>query len=447
MPLCGQTGLSVVVGLGKTGLAVARHLLARGIPFAITDTRLEPPALDELKRIAPEVLVSLGSLDTGLLTHARTIIVSPGLDSRRPEFDAPRALGVPVIGDIELFAREAKAPVLAITGSNGKSTVTALTAELLRAAGLRVEVGGNLGTPALELLTAPVPDVYVLELSSYQLELTSSLAPRAATLLNLSPDHLDRYGTMDAYRAAKQRIFAKAGLAVVNVDEPAELIPASYLGPRLTFGVGAPAEFTVLDQGGEPWLAREGRPLLPVSSLRIKGRHNVANALAALALACAAGAEVGAMLPALRDFPGLAHRCQFVAERGGVAFYDDSKGTNVGASLAAIAGLAESIRGRLVLILGGDGKGQDFSPLTSALRTRARGVVLIGRDADRIAGAVPAAVATRRAVDMTEAVVAATELAQPGDAVLLSPACASLDMFRNYEHRGQVFADAVRTLS
>lgn len=447
MPLTGQKDMSVVVGLGKTGLAVARHLHERGLPFVVTDTRSEPPGLAELNAFAPEAMVSLGSLDGSLLTHAREIIVSPGLDTLRPEFDAPRALGIPLVGDIELFAREAKAPVLAITGSNGKSTVTALVGELLAAAGLKVAVGGNLGTPALELLSLPTPDVYVLELSSYQLETTHSLAPHAATLLNLSADHLDRYGTMANYLAAKQRIFACAANAVVNRDEPAELIPAGYTGPRITFGTSGVADWTVIDQAGEPWLARDGHCLLNVSELKIKGRHNIANALAALALASTMSSRLAPMLDALKAFPGLPHRCQFVAEHGGVGYYDDSKGTNVGASLAAIAGLGEAVSGKLVLILGGDGKGQDFAPLTPALATAARAVVLIGRDAQAIAPCVPQGVAVERAADMPAAVAACARFAAPGDAVLLSPACASLDMFRNYEHRGQVFADAVRALS
>ncbi|MBI2382111.1 MAG: UDP-N-acetylmuramoyl-L-alanine--D-glutamate ligase [Gammaproteobacteria bacterium] len=447
MPLSGQKGLSVIVGLGKTGLAVARHLHARGIDFAVTDTRFDPPGLDELKGFAPDALVSLGSLDGPLLNYAREIIVSPGLDTRRPEFDAPRALGVPIIGDIELFAREARAPVIAITGSNGKSTVTTLTAELLEAAGLKVAVGGNLGTPALELLALPVPDVYVLELSSYQLETTHGLRPKAATLLNLSPDHLDRYGTLEAYLAAKQRVFAGAELAVVNADEPAALVPSDFTGHRITFGTGADACWAVMDRGGEPWLAKEGHYLLSAGELRIKGRHNLANALASLALAASVSGRLEPMLERLRQFAGLPHRCQFVCEKNGVGYYDDSKGTNVGASLAAIAGLGGAVPGRLLLILGGDGKGQDFSPLTSALAASARAVVLIGRDAEAIAEILPEDLPVARAADMAEAVAASARMALRGDAVLLSPACASLDMFRNYEHRGHVFAESALALS
>lgn len=451
MPLTGQTGLSVIVGLGKTGLAIARHLHARGIAFAVTDTRFDPPGLAELKSFAPHTLVSLGSLDGALLTHAREIIVSPGLDTARPEFDAPRALGIPVIGDIELFARAlaAKAEptaVIAITGSNGKSTVTELCAQLLTAAGLKVAVGGNLGTPALALLQQDA-EVYVLELSSYQLELTRSLKPRAATLLNLSADHLDRYGSLANYLKAKQRIFSHAEIAIVNADEPPLLVPAGFAGQRIAFSVGGATAWTLIEQGGEPWLAKEGRSLLRVADLAIKGRHNIANALAALALAGTVSERIGEMLPALKAFGGLAHRCQFVADKAGVDYYDDSKGTNVGASLAAIAGLGEVVAGKLVLILGGDGKGQDFSPLSAALAERARAVVLIGRDAESIAVNVPHSVVVQRASSMEEAVRACAALAVAGDAVLLSPACASLDMFDNYEHRGRVFADAVRRLS
>jgi UDP-N-acetylmuramoylalanine--D-glutamate ligase len=435
--------LAVIAGLGKTGLSCARHLAARGWRLACTDTRPAPPGLAELQRIAPVAKVSTGTLDAALLEDAGLVVVSPGLPLDEPLFAAARARGIEVVGDVELFAREATAPVVAITGTNGKSTVTTLVGEMARHAGWDARVGGNLGTPALELLGGS-PQLYVLELSSYQLESTSSLDLVAGAVLNLTPDHMDRYGGVGEYAAAKARIFARCAVAVVNLDDP-RVATMPRPGQRIVgFSVdGHPAaDWRLVSQDGADWLARGDEPWLATSDLRIAGRHNAANALAALALAEAAGLPRVAMLAALREFAGLPHRSQWVRDRRGVRWLDDSKGTNVGATLAAVQGLA----GTLVLLAGGDGKNQDFAPLADALRGRVRLAVLIGRDARRLGAALAGACEVAYAGSMAEAVAVAAQGARPGDTVLLSPACASLDMFRDYAHRGEVFATAVREL-
>jgi UDP-N-acetylmuramoylalanine--D-glutamate ligase len=370
-------------------------------------------------------------------------VLSPGLALREPAVAAAAAAGVPVLGDIELFAREARAPVVAITGSNGKSTVTTLLGEMARDQGRDVRVGGNLGTPALDLLGEREPELYVLELSSFQLETTHSLDAYAATVLNVSPDHMDRYDSLGEYAAAKARVFRGSGAMVLNRDDPWVVGMATAGRPVRGFTLRAPAagDLGVLEVGGQSWLARGREPLLAESALRIRGRHNTANALASLALGQAVGLGDTGMLETLRRFPGLPHRCQWVAAAAGVDWYNDSKGTNVGATVAAVQGLRP--RGRVVLIAGGDGKGADFSPLREGLAGLVRAVVLIGRDGPRIARALDGVLPTGFAADLPAAVAECRRLAQPGDAVLLSPACASFDMFRNYEHRGEAFVDAV----
>ncbi|MFZ5493592.1 MAG: UDP-N-acetylmuramoyl-L-alanine--D-glutamate ligase [Pseudomonadota bacterium] len=442
----------LVVGAGVTGLSCVRHLLAEGAAVRVLDTRQIPPGLAELRRLLPESAIFLGDWPPAAFAGVDEIIVSPGVGLDEPALAAAGARGVPLLGDIELFARAATRPVLAITGSNGKSTVTTLVGALLRGADVNAAVGGNLGTPALDLLAGPAPDAYVLELSSFQLERTASLRPAAACVLNLSPDHIDRHGSFAAYAAAKARVLRGAIVAVLNRDDAAVAALAGTLSPTqrvVWFGLGAPAgagDFGLLERDGAPWLARGDRPLLPAAALRLPGRHNLANALAALALVDALGVPLEKTLPALAAFTGLPHRTQFVAQQDDIAWYDDSKGTNVGATLAAIEGLAPTRpTGRLVLILGGQGKGQDFSPLKPALAAHGRAAVLIGEAAGTIAAAVDDAVPCRRAADMPGAVAAAAELAQPGDAVLLSPACASFDMFGGYAARGDAFAAAART--
>jgi len=434
--------LTVVIGLGKTGLACARYLHAAGVPVAVTDSRANPPELEAARRELPGVELRLGGFDEALLAAADEVVISPGVSLNEPAFAAALARGVPFVSEIELFARAAKSPVIAITGSNGKSTVTTLVGLMAERAGLDVGVGGNLGTPALELLRQPEPDLYVLELSSFQLETTESLRPLAAVVLNISADHMDRYSSLEDYAAAKERIYRRAEVAVVNADDPMVMAMALNPNAMVTFSVaGAQSEgFGVVERDGVQWIARNGQTLAAAAEVRIPGRHNLANALAALALGEAAGLPLHAMAEVLREFPGLPHRTQWVGAADGITWYDDSKGTNVGATLAAVQGMSSPV----VLIAGGDGKGQDFSPLRAALRDKARAVVLIGRDAPLIEQSLAGVVPTVRASDMDDAVRQCRALAQAGDVVLLSPACASFDMFKGYSHRGDVFREAVR---
>ncbi|MBS0396054.1 MAG: UDP-N-acetylmuramoyl-L-alanine--D-glutamate ligase [Proteobacteria bacterium] len=434
---------NLVVGLGKTGLSAVRWLAAQGEAVAVTDSRAAPPGLEALRALPAPVPASLGGFDLGLLDSADRIVLSPGVSRAEPIVRAALARGLVVVGDVELFARARRAPAVAITGTNGKSTVTTLVAEMARRAGRRVLAGGNLGEPALDLLAQPDPELYVLELSSFQLESTDSLELAAAAVLNVTPDHMDRYATLADYAAAKARILTHAAAAVVNLDDPLVAAMPRPGQRRVGFSVArADADFGLVEVGGASQLARRGEPLLPVAELGIAGRHNAANALAALALGAEIGLELAPMLATLRSFTGLAHRGQVVAERRGVRYVDDSKGTNVGATLAAVAGLD----GPLVMIAGGDGKGQDFAPLADAFRGKVRHVVLIGRDREALAAALAGTCPTEYAPDMDAAVAAAAAAARPGDLVLLSPACASLDMFRDYAARGDAFAAAARRL-
>jgi UDP-N-acetylmuramoylalanine--D-glutamate ligase len=431
--------------LGRTGQSVIRHLLSRGWVVSATDSRSDPPGLAALRDEAPALRIATGGLDVSMLANVDYVIASPGLAQSDPFFVAARARGLPIIGDIELFARSGAAPVVGITGTNGKSTVTTLVARMAGRAGLAARAGGNLSPPALELLEGGTADVYVLELSSYQLETTHSLQLAAATVLNVTPDHLDRYATLADYAAAKARIFERCGVAVINLDDPLVAAMARDGQRTLTFSLHADrgADYCVQNEAGVDWLCHRGRRLLRMDSMRIVGSHNAANALASLALGDALGLDSAAMIAALQDFPGLPHRAAWVADVAGVRYVDDSKGTNVGATLAAVAGF----KGPLLLIAGGDGKQQDFSPLRAAFSGKVRHVLLIGRDAPQLEAALQGACATERCDTLEAAVIAAARVAQPGDTVLLSPACASVDMFRDYAHRGDVFADAVRRLA
>lgn len=447
MSLIASDQFRIVVGLGKSGMSLVRHLARRGLPFAVADTRANPPELETLRRDYPHVEVRCGALDVDFLCRASELLVSPGLALATPELQQAAARGVKLSGDIELFAREARAPIVAITGSNAKSTVTTLVGEMARAAGKRVAVGGNLGTPALDLLADDV-ELYVVELSSFQLETTDRLNAEVATCLNVSEDHMDRYADLPAYHLAKHRIFRGARQLVINRDDPLSRPLVADQLPCWTFGLGKPdfRGFGLTEESGEKWLAFQFEKLMPARELKIRGAHNQANALAALALGHAVGLPFDAMLATLKTFAGLPHRCQWVRERRGVHYYDDSKATNVGAALAAIEGLGADIAGKLVLIAGGDGKGADFSSLREPVARHCRAVVLLGRDADLIAEALGEAVRQVRVATLDEAVQRCAELAEPGDAVLLSPACASLDMFRNFEERGRLFAAAVEAL-
>ncbi len=438
----------IIVGLGITGLSVARYLAGRGLSFAVVDTRAEPPGVDQLKRFAPMADLYFGEpLDARLLCNAAELIVSPGIALATPALQEAAAAGVSIVGDIELFAREAQAPIVAITGSNAKSTVTTLVGEMARAAGKRVAVGGNLGTPALDLLDLKA-ELYVLELSSFQLETTERLNAEVATVLNISEDHMDRYSGLPAYHQAKHRIFRGARQVVFNRDDALSRPLMSDQTPCTSFGLSRPdlKAFGLRDEGGELYLAYEFESLMPVSELRTRGAHNQSNALAALALGRAVGLPMEAMLGTLREFAGLPHRCQWVGEHAGVNFYDDSKATNVGAALAAVEGFAADMQGKQVLIAGGDGKGADFAPMREPVSRHCRAVVLLGRDAPLLEKVFAGSVPVLRVDSLDAAVRAAAEAAQPGDLVLLSPACASLDMFRNFEERGRLFAEAVRRL-
>lgn len=437
----------LVLGLGDTGLSALRWLARQGARLSVADTRATPPGLDVVKAELPQVEVHCGPFTKAVFERADLIVASPGVPMAEPEIQAAVARGTPVIGDVELFAQHKPetAKVIAITGANGKTTVTTLVGEMCKQAGLKTVVAGNIGLPVLDALAMPVPDVYVLELSSFQLETTSSLSPDAATVLNVTEDHMDRYDGMASYAAAKARIFHGSGVQVLNRDDAWSRDMAIAGRPQVTFGMGAATEtgYGLLQRDGKTWLAQGDRALLSTDEMRLAGLHNAMNALAALALCRAIGIEMPSLLATLRQFKGLPHRVEWVAEHGGVEFYDDSKGTNVGATCAALAGLPKKV----VLIAGGDGKGQDFSPLRAPVATNARAVVLIGRDAPLIRAAIAdAGVDMIEAASLGEAVHRAYAVAKPGDAVLLSPACASFDMFRNYVHRAEVFVAAVQAI-
>jgi UDP-N-acetylmuramoylalanine--D-glutamate ligase len=439
---------TLVVGVGKTGLSCVRYLRGLGVRVAATDSRPAPPSLKRLRREMPDVAVFVGGFRPEVFAAADRLVLSPGVPLSEPLVAATLARGVPVVGDVELFAQAAGVPVAAVTGSNGKSTVTSLLGQMARTAGLRVGVGGNLGEPVLDLLD-PSVELYVLELSSFQLETTESLALQAAAVLNVSPDHMDRYPDLAAYAAAKARILRLAETAVINRDDPRVVAMAAAVPKICGFTLGPPVEgdFGLLDRGGEPWLAQGTRPLLPAREVALAGRHNLANALAALAVGHACGLPPEPMAQALRTFGGLPHRTSLVALKGGVSWYDDSKGTNPGATMAALQGLvSEESQARAVLIAGGDCKGADFSAMAPVVARLVRAAVLIGRDAPMIERVLRDRVPVLHASDMSEAVRLAGSAAQPGDCVLLSPACASFDMFDNYEHRGRVFAAAVERL-
>lgn len=436
---------SVVVGLGKTGLACARYLDARGDRVIVIDSREHPPGLSDLRRMLPATETRLGGFDEAVLGRADRLVVSPGVSLREPFIASALRRNVEVIGDVELFARDVTKPVIGITGSNGKSTVTRLVAAMLGDAGHEVLAGGNLGVPALELLREPPPEFYVLELSSFQLERTDSLACVAAAVLNLTRDHIDHHGDMEGYVAAKRRIFENCEIAVYNREDKYSSSMISQSQRSISFGLDAPAagQYGLVRRAGNDWLARGARLLAPVSSLKLLGRHNAANVLAALALGEAVGIPAASMLDSAKEFRGLPHRTQWVSDTGGINWINDSKGTNVGAAIAAI----ESFGSGLVLIAGGDGKGADFAPLAQAMSRRARAAVLLGADAGRLAAVLEPVCPTRTVASMTEAVAAARELARRGDTVLLSPACSSLDMFANFEARGDAFVAAVRGLA
>jgi UDP-N-acetylmuramoylalanine--D-glutamate ligase len=454
----------LVLGMGETGLSMAKWMSRCGATVRAADTRLAPPHLAGFKQSLPEARIYEGGFDAEAFSGADLIGISPGVSLAEPLIRRAAANGVPVVGDMELSAlalqqEDAARPgIIGITGSNGKTTVTAMAGAMIRKAGWDVEVAGNIGPAVLDAWmrrqdSGLHPQAWVLEISSFQLETTQSLSLDAATVLNVTEDHFDRYAGMVDYAAAKARIFLKSGpsgkdggVQVLNRDDP--LVRAMALSGRkqVTFGRDMPLDdedYGLLPEGEDVWLMQGKQRLMRASELAVTGLHNAANALAALALCRTLALPLEPLLEALREFRGLPHRLEKVAVTEGVTFYDDSKGTNVGATVAALNGLSRTV----VLIAGGDGKGQDFSPLAGPVARHARAVVLIGRDAKNIAAALGRCdVPLYFALSMEEAVRQGFALSKQGDAVLLSPACASLDMFRNYVHRSDVFVAAVRTL-
>jgi UDP-N-acetylmuramoylalanine--D-glutamate ligase len=437
---------TLIVGLGKTGLSCVRYLSGQGREIAVADSRLQPPGLDELKAGWPDVPIYLGEFDEELFAGFNELIVSPGISIAEPAIAGAAARGARIRGDIDLFADAADAPIIAITGSNGKTTVTTLVGEMARAAGRNVQVGGNIGTPALDLLEQGA-DLYVLELSSFQLETTEELGALAATVLNVSDDHMDRYPDKMAYFQAKQRIYRGCKNAIVNLDDALSTPMARDTLRFLCFGFNRvnPETFSTRDDDEGTWITWGLENLLLASELQLMGRHNISNVMAALALGYAAGLAMEPMLEVARRFRGLPHRCEFVRNLDGVDYINDSKGTNVGATVAAIESLVPD-SGKVILIAGGDGKGADFQPLAEPVAACCRALVLIGRDAGKISEAVGASVPQYRATSLQEAVSLARQAAEPGDRVLLSPACASFDMFRDYNDRGEQFRALVEGL-
>ncbi len=446
----------LVLGLGETGLSLARWLSAQGAHVRVADSRANPPGLDVLRRDCPQADIRCGTFDDSLLQGIDRIAISPGVPLRDEFVARAAARGIPVEGDIELFAQQLaacglrpKTRVLAITGANGKTTVTSMVEHLCKAAGKDAVAAGNISPAVLDVVLqrgAKQPEVWVLELSSFQLETTATLNADAATVLNISEDHLDRYDGIDEYSAAKARIFTGCAVQVLNRDDARSMGMAHAGSEIVSFGLDMPAhanDFGIERAGDDIWLVQGSQRLLKAGELQVAGLHNAANALATLALCRAIDLPMPVLLDALRSFKGLPHRVERVAEIGGVIYYDDSKGTNVGATVAALEGLGR----KAVLIAGGEGKGQDFTPLNPAVARHARTVVLIGRDAGLIESALHGCgVPVLRANDMKDAVRQAAGLARRGEAVLLSPACASFDMFRNYAHRAEVFVEAVREL-
>ena len=452
----------LVLGLGESGVSMARWLASHGARVRAADSRLDPPGAVGLAA-HPAVSLHLGGFPQEVFAEVDLIAISPGLSQQEPAFAAAlarcAAAGVPVVGDVELFARAVSASVprpriLAITGTNGKTTVTALAGAMCRAAGLDCEVAGNISPAVLDALLRREADgcaaaAWVLELSSFQLETVASLEADAATVLNVTDDHLDRHGSMESYAAAKARIFGGSGVQILNREDPRSLAMAIPGRPVVTFGVDAPHgdnDYGLIREGSQVWLAQGSQRFVEAGELRIAGIHNAANALTALALCRSLGLPLESLLAALREFRGLPHRVELLRTLNAVRYYDDSKGTNVGATVAALEGLGAG-GGKVVLIAGGEGKGQDFMPLRQPVAGFARAVVLIGRDAALIERALGNPnVPVSHARDMQDAVTQAAALAAQGDAVLLSPACASFDMFRNYAHRGEVFRSVVEGL-
>ncbi len=440
-----KTGYVLVVGLGMTGLSVIRHQKSKGNEVVVVDSREQPPMLEQVKQEFPDIDVITGKFDEALFLGAVKIVVSPGVSLKEQAIQHAIAQGVNVVGDVEIFAQYVEAPVIAVTGSNGKSTVVKLLGDMARTAGIKAIVSGNIGVPVLDVLEEQ-PDLYILELSSFQLESLSSLKPVSAVVLNVSPDHMDRYDSYEEYAQAKQRIYNNCKVAVINRDD--EVVSSMEKGHKFVrgFTLSEPGhgDYGLREFENETWLCKGGQKLIAEKAVKLSGRHNLANVLAALALGEAVNLPMADMLISLTRFSGLPHRTQWVAEIEGVDWVNDSKGTNVGATIAAIEGVRT--KNRSILIAGGIAKDQDFTPLLDAARGRLRAVVLIGKDAMMIEQALQDEMPSFYAKDMQDAVHIAAGLAHPGDTVLLSPACASFDMFNSYEHRGDEFIKAVEAL-
>lgn len=438
----------LIVGLGLTGLSCARHLQQIGMPFEVADSRSEPPGLDELKALV-DVPVHLGELSAELLCRYDELLVAPGISLRDPAFEAAREQGVRIAGDLDYFCEATGAPIIAITGSNGKSTVTSLVGQMVKDAGYKVSVGGNIGVPMLDML-ADEAEVYVLELSSFQLERCSQLKARVACILNMSEDHLDHHGDMRHYHAAKQRIYRNCEAVVSNRDDALTqpLIPDETPHSRFSLRAPEPGDFGILEHNDEPHLAAFREPLMPVSELPFVGRHNWSNGLAALAIGSKFGLPVQGMLESLRRFRPLRHRCETLGEFAGLRWVNDSKATNAGAALAAVKGLAAETdsQNSLVLIAGGRGKGDDYQPLIDELVNCGRALVTMGETADTLLSILADRLPSEKVADMSAAVTAATKLANKGDTVLLAPAAASFDQYRSFEHRGDRFRECVIAL-
>ncbi len=437
-----ETAKVLIVGLGKTGLSVAYYLRQLGLQFAIVDSRDKPPFNDDLLAEMPDIPVFTGGFDQMAFDVATHIVVSPGVSMDEPMIKQALAQGIQALSDIDLFACSVEVPVVAITGSNGKSTVTTMLGAMAKAEGKCVAVGGNLGTPALDLLDDAV-EVYILELSSFQLERTTQLNAVAATVLNVSADHLDRYVDIDAYAEQKQKVFAGDGVVLINVDDPYVVAMPEEGRDMLTFGLEKSADYSVLATPKGDFLAVHGRAILGVNELKVVGTHNQANALAALALGTVIGLSEMAMCTALRSYKGLKHRMQLVADINGVQWVNDSKATNIGACIAALQGFKKS---NVVLIAGGDCKGADMQELVPMVTEKVKALLLIGKDGALIKQVMHDAITVYDAGSLKKAVKKAVKIAEPGDTVLLSPACASLDQFANYQERGKFFASQVQAL-
>ena len=436
---------TLVVGLGATGLSVVRHLYKTDKNIVVVDSRNQPPGLDELKAEFPQLDVYLGEFDEALFLGARQIVVSPGVSLKETAIQHSMAQGVELTSDVELFAQQVTAPVIAVTGSNGKSTVVTLLGEMAKTAGIDACVGGNIGVPVLDLINENA-ELYILELSSFQLEALRSLKPVAAAVLNVSPDHMDRYENYAEYIDAKKNIYQQCKVAVINRDdtEVAAMQAGHQFITGFTLAEPAHGDFGLREFEGETWVCKGGRRLIAANAIKLRGRHNLANVLAALALGEAASLPLADMLISLTQFSGLPHRTQWVAEKHHVCWINDSKGTNVGATIAAIKGL--QTKNKIILIAGGIAKDADFSPLETVLKDKVRTVVLMGKDAALIEQTIGNTVPVFYARDMRDAVHIAADLSHPGDTVLLSPACASFDMFTGFEQRGEVFMQAVEEL-